>query len=100
MLGLLHRQDAESVARRLIEPLARYDGAEQSQLLPTLTAWLANNCVWDRTARQLGVHRHTLRNRIDAAGSILGLNLDGLRDRLELFAALEVLDMAEGRPER
>lgn len=100
MLGLLHRQDAESVARRLIEPLATYDDAEQSQLLPTVTAWLANNCVWDRTARQLGVHRHTLRNRIDAAGSILGLNLDGLRDRLELFAALEFLDMAEGRPER
>ena len=31
-------------------------------------AWLANNCVWDSTARRLGVHRHTLRNRIDAAG--------------------------------
>jgi purine catabolism regulator len=98
MLGLLHRQDAESVARRLIEPLARYDDDEQSQLLPTVTAWLANNCVWDLTARQLGVHRHTLRNRIDAAGGILGLNLDGLRDRLELFAAFEYLEMTEGRP--
>ena len=100
MLGLIDRQDAESVARRLIEPLGRHDDAEQSQLLPTVTAWLANNCVWDRTARELGVHRHTLRNRIDAAGSILGLNLDGLRDRLELFAALQFLEMTEGRPER
>ena len=95
MLGLLRRQEAESVARRLIEPLTRHDEAEQTQLLPTVAAWLTNNCVWDRTARQLGVHRHTLRNRIDAAGNILGLNLDGLRDRLELFAALQFLDMTE-----
>ncbi|MFF2243787.1 PucR family transcriptional regulator [Arthrobacter sp. NPDC058130] len=100
MLGLLQREEAESVARRLIEPLVKHDDVEQSQLLPTVTAWLANNCVWDRTARQLGVHRHTLRNRIDAAGSILGLNLDGLRDRLELYTALQFLEMAEGHPER
>ncbi|MCD4851216.1 PucR family transcriptional regulator [Arthrobacter sp. AK01] len=92
MLGLLHREEAGSVARRLIEPLAKHDESEQTQLLPTVTAWLANNCVWDRTARQLGVHRHTLRNRIDAAGTVLGLNLDSLRDRLELFAAVEFLE--------
>ncbi|MDR6986583.1 purine catabolism regulator [Paenarthrobacter nitroguajacolicus] len=91
MLGLLHRDEAGSVARRLVEPLARHDKSEQTHLLPTVTAWLANNCVWDRTARQLGIHRHTLRNRIDAAGAVLGLNLDSLRDRLELFAAVEFL---------
>jgi purine catabolism regulator len=100
MLGLLQRQEAESVARRLVEPLLRHDDAEQSELLPAVAAWLANNCVWDRTARQLGVHRHTLRNRIDAAGSILGLNLDGLRDRLELYTALQFLETTEGHPER
>lgn len=92
MLGLLRRQEAESVAKRLLEPLAQHDDAEQTQLLPTVAAWLGNNCVWDRTARQLGIHRHTLRNRIDAAGTVLGLNLDGLRDRLELFAALQFVD--------
>lgn len=100
MLGLLPREEAESVARRLIDPLVRHDEVEQSQLLPTVAAWLANNCVWDSTARQLGVHRHTLRNRVAAAGSILGLNLDVLRDRLELFAALQFLEMDEGHPER
>ncbi len=92
MLGLLHSDEAGSVARRLIEPLAKHDDTEQTQLLPTVSAWLANNCVWDRTARQLGIHRHTLRNRIDAAGAVLGLNLDSLRDRLELFAAVEFLE--------
>ncbi|MEO3940376.1 PucR family transcriptional regulator ligand-binding domain-containing protein [Paenarthrobacter nicotinovorans] len=92
MLGLLRRDEAASVARRLLEPLTRHDDTEQTQLLPTVTAWLANNCVWDRTARELGIHRHTLRNRIDAAGNVLGLNLDNLRDRLELFAAVEFVE--------
>jgi purine catabolism regulator len=92
MLGLLRRDEAGSVARRLIEPLAQHDEVERTQLLPTVRAWLANNCVWDRTAKELGIHRHTLRNRIDAAGTVLGLNLDNLRDRLELFAAVEFLE--------
>ncbi|MCT9868170.1 PucR family transcriptional regulator [Paenarthrobacter aurescens] len=92
MLGLLQRDEAESVALRLIEPLSKHDESEQTQLRATVTAWLANNCVWDRTARELGIHRHTLRNRIDAAGIVLGLNLDSLRDRLELFAAVGFLE--------
>lgn len=92
MLGLFQRDEARSVAWRLMEPLVQHDETEQTQLLPTVSAWLRNNCVWDLTARQLGIHRHTLRNRIDAAGTILGLNLDGLRDRLELFAAVEFLE--------
>lgn len=91
MLGLLRGDEAASVAKRLLEPLIKHDDAEQTHLLPTVAAWLGNNCVWDLTSRQLGIHRHTLRNRIDAAGRILGLNLDGLRDRLELFAAVEFL---------
>lgn len=92
MLGLLRREEAGSLARRLVAPLAKHDESEQTQLLPTVSAWLRNNCVWDRTARELGIHRHTLRNRIDAAGAVLGLNLDSLRDRLELFAAVEFLE--------
>lgn len=100
IFGMLQRQEAQAVARQLIKPLASHDAAERTELLPAVAAWLGNDCQWDRTARQLGVHRHTLRNRIDTAGNILGLNLDGLRDKLELFAALQFLDMVEGRPER
>lgn len=92
MLGLLHEEKAEPVARGLLQPLIAHDQAEQTELLPTVREWFANNCVWDKTARHLGVHRHTLRNRIDAAGRILGLNLDSMRDRLELFAALQFMN--------
>lgn len=92
MLGLLREESAGPVARGLLQPLIAHDAAEQTELLETVREWFANNCAWDKTARRLGVHRHTLRNRIDTAGRILGLNLDGMRDRLELFAAVQFLE--------
>ncbi|MFK0005278.1 PucR family transcriptional regulator [Paenarthrobacter sp. NPDC090522] len=92
MLGLLHAEQAGPVARGLLQPLVEHDRIEQTELLSTVREWFANNCVWDKTARHLGVHRHTLRNRIDAAGRILGLNLDNMHDRLELFAAVQFLE--------
>lgn len=97
MLGLLREEKAGPVARGLLQPLIAHDEAQQTELLATVREWFANNCVWDTTARHLGVHRHTLRNRIDTAGKILGLNLDGMRDRLELFAAIQFLE--ERQPE-
>ncbi|MFJ5696547.1 PucR family transcriptional regulator [Arthrobacter sp. NPDC093139] len=92
MLGLLKGAAAGPVARGLLQPLIAHDAAEHTELLETIREWFANNCVWDKTARSLGVHRHTLRNRIDAAGRILGLNLDRIGDRLELFAAVQFLE--------
>ncbi|MGG6383199.1 helix-turn-helix domain-containing protein [Paenarthrobacter sp. NEAU-H11] len=94
MLGLLREEEAGPVARGLLQPLIAHDTAQQTELLETVLQWFANDCVWDTTARHLGVHRHTLRNRIDSAGRILGLNLDGMRDRLELYAAVQFLDNA------
>ncbi|MGX5716827.1 PucR family transcriptional regulator [Arthrobacter sp. MAHUQ-56] len=96
MLGLLREDQAGPVARGMLQPLIAHDAAEGTELLATVREWFANNCVWDKTARHLGVHRHTLRNRIDGAGKILGLNLDGMRDRLELFAAVQFLEDGRG----
>ncbi|VXC13423.1 PucR family transcriptional regulator [Arthrobacter sp. 9AX] len=96
MLGLLREDEAGAVARGLLQPLIAHDRAEGTELLETVREWFANNCVWDKTARRMGVHRHTLRNRIGAAGKILGLNLDGMRDRLELFAAVQFLEDGSG----
>lgn len=99
MLGLLRSEKAHSVALSVLQPLLREDSAEAAQLLKAVTVWLANNCVWEKAAAELGVHRHTLRNRIDSAGRLLGLNLDLLHDRLELWAAVQFLE-AEQRPRR
>ncbi|WP_138419296.1 PucR family transcriptional regulator [Sinomonas gamaensis] len=96
MLGLLRSEKAESVAQSVLQPLLRDDSAEARQLLEAVTVWLGSNCGWEKAAAELGVHRHTLRNRIDAAGRRLGLNLDTLHDRLELWAAVQFLDARNG----
>jgi purine catabolism regulator len=92
VLGSLRRADAEPLARALVDRLAAHDRREGSELLPTVRTWFEENCAWIPTARRLGIHRHSLRNRIDAAGRLLRLDLDLIRDRLELWAALELGD--------
>lgn len=86
MLGLLEGAGAGAMARRVLHPLLeREDGA---LLAATARVWLEHNAAWDPAARELGVHRHTLRNRVTLVQQILGLDLDRFADRAELWSAL------------
>jgi purine catabolism regulator len=53
-----------------------------------LRVWLAHHGQWDPAAARLGVHRHTLRNRIRRAEELLGRSLDSPGLRAELWLAL------------
>jgi purine catabolism regulator len=92
VLGLLQGEQLDTVARGILRVLSEHDAAKGADLLRTLRIWMQNECAWDATARELGIHRHTLRNRVQQAGHLLGLDLDVLRDRLELWAALQLSD--------
>ncbi|PPK70431.1 PucR family transcriptional regulator [Actinokineospora auranticolor] len=73
--------------------LAPIDAADpKGQLLPTLRAWLDANAAWDTTAQTLGVHRHTVRNRIDRVEALTGRDLTTAPARYELWLALEARD--------
>jgi purine catabolism regulator len=91
MLGLLHTEKAEHVAKQVIAPLVEFDAVHGTDLVDTVRAWLENGCSWDRASKQLGMHRHTLRNRIGQAGSILHLDLESFDGRLEVWATLSFL---------
>lgn len=91
MLGLLRDHQVGVVARGILRVLHDHDEAEGADLLTTVRAWVQNECAWDATARELGIHRHTLRNRVQLAGRLLGLDLDLLRDRLELWTAVQLM---------
>jgi PucR family transcriptional regulator, purine catabolism regulatory protein len=54
----------------------------------TLKVWLAHHGAWDPAAAELGVHRHTLRNRVRKAEQALGRSLDSPGLRAELWLAL------------
>ncbi len=91
ILGLLETSGGASVARRLLQPLLEAPPEQRDILLETLRAWMDHNCAWDPAARELGIHRHTLRNRVTAVERLLGLDLERFADRAELWAALELV---------
>lgn len=92
MLGVLQAAGAERVAHRVLTPLTDFDAEHSAALVDTLRSWFAHDCSWGATASNIGVHRHTVRSRVDQASSILNLDLESFEGRLELWAALRLSD--------
>jgi purine catabolism regulator len=91
VLGFLRSEKAEHLARRVLEPLVGYDQDNDTDIASSIEVWLRNECHWDQSALELGVHRHTLRNRINQANEILGLDLNTFAGRLEAWTAFQLL---------
>jgi purine catabolism regulator len=53
-----------------------------------LEAFIENNGQWERAARELYCHRHTLRYRIHRVEQLTGRDLTRARDRIEFWLAL------------
>lgn len=89
LLGLLDRADAETFAQARLAPLIEHDATGRGELVDSLHEWLRRHGQWEPAAAGLGVHRHTLRNRIAKAEQLLGVNLDDPGVRAELWLALQ-----------
>ncbi|RFU86665.1 PucR family transcriptional regulator [Streptomyces triticagri] len=86
LLGLGDRPALAGYADSVLGPL---DAADPSGALTrTLATWLDCGSSWDETARRLGLHRHTVRNRLDKAARLTGRRLDDGDDRFDLWLAL------------
>ncbi|WP_407361193.1 PucR family transcriptional regulator [Microbacterium sp. LBN7] len=88
LLGHLEHTQAHDIARRMLLPLESAN--DPADLRRTLEVWLEHNGAWDPAAKALGIHRHTLRARVDAAGALLALDLDTFAARAELWGALQL----------
>lgn len=71
----------DAVASSTAGLLSALDG---SDLTESLASFLTHHGSWDRTAADLGVHRHTVRHRIRKVEELTGLSLDDPEDRLLL----------------
>lgn len=91
LLGHLEVTGARAVARRILQPLIDDDTANGGSLVETLSVWLENNCAGEPAARALGIHRHTLKTRVETAGSILRLDLASFGARAEVWNALQLV---------
>ena len=90
LLALLARGEGPVVASATLAPLVAYDADHDSDLIHTLRVWLEHDGSHEATARALGVHRHTVRARVERAESVLGVSLEGFPVRAELWAALHI----------
>ncbi|GLI26799.1 PucR family transcriptional regulator [Agromyces rhizosphaerae] len=96
VLAYLARTDAREVAHASLDPLVAHDAAEGTALVATLRTWLERNGHFDAAARALGVHRHTVRARIQHAERLLGRDLSTFHARADLWAALLAAGAVEG----
>ncbi len=88
----LARNPFRPIAEAVLGPLDAADRA--AELLRGLTAFLEHNGHWGSAASALRVHRHTMRNRIDAVERLTGRRMDSAQDRHELWLALRARDAA------
>jgi purine catabolism regulator len=84
VVGLLGAERAAAFARSFLAPLA-----EDAVLLETLAAFLRHHGSRGEVAADLGVHRNTVRNRIEHIESLLGASLDDPRVRVDAWVALQ-----------
>ncbi|MFI2261036.1 PucR family transcriptional regulator [Streptomyces tubercidicus] len=88
LLDLGDRRTLQGYADTVLGPLDLADNGEE--LTATLAAWLETGGAWDATSRRLGVHRHTVRNRLDKAMDLTGRRLDDPDDRFDLWLATRI----------
>lgn len=95
LLGVSDPQMLSSFCEHWLSPLAKYDERHQTDLLPTLSAYFANNGNMARTAHVLNIHRNTLVYRMARITEIIQLDMDDSNVRLNLHLALKVQRMLE-----
>ncbi|HSI80589.1 MAG TPA: PucR family transcriptional regulator [Solirubrobacterales bacterium] len=93
---LLSLQDDDALrlySDGLLDPIERTEGEYGGELLRSLEAFIDNNGNWERAARQLYCHRHTLRYRIRKIEELTGRDLGRATDRIELWLAMRAREL-------
>ncbi|WP_017592561.1 PucR family transcriptional regulator [Nocardiopsis potens] len=93
-LGLVGGPAGTRIAGEVLAPLTGRRSA--ADLLASLRAYLAASGRWDAAAESIGVHRHTLRYRINRIRELLPGDLDDPDYRTELWLALRTLERDRG----
>ncbi len=93
---LLSLQDDDALrtyADNLLRPIEDGEGDYGPELLRSLEAFIERNGQWERAARDLYCHRHTLRYRIRRVEELTGRDLAQAQDRIELWLALRAREL-------
>jgi len=95
---LLALQDDEALrlyCDSVLGPLEDGGGEYGDELVRSLEAFIECNGQWEKAARELFCHRHTLRYRIRRVEELTGRDLKSARDRIEFWLALRGRELIE-----
>jgi purine catabolism regulator len=93
---LLSLQDDDALrlyCDSVLGPLEESSGEYGDELIRSLEAFIEQNGQWEKAARQLYCHRHTLRYRIRRVEELTGRDLGSARDRIEFWLALRAREL-------
>jgi purine catabolism regulator len=72
----------------ILGPIEDMENDYGGELLRSLQVFIETNGQWERAAKQLFCHRHTLRYRIRKIEELTGRDLESASDRIEFYLAL------------
>jgi purine catabolism regulator len=79
----------------ILGPIETGDGHYGGELMRSLEAFIEENGQWERAAKRLYCHRHTLRYRMRKVEELTGRDLSSARDRIEFWLALRGRDLTK-----
>ncbi|HEY1565517.1 MAG TPA: helix-turn-helix domain-containing protein, partial [Solirubrobacteraceae bacterium] len=88
LLSLQEDQALRLFCDSILGPIEASEGHYGGELMRSLEAFIEENGQWERAARRLYCHRHTLRYRIRRVEELTGRDLSSARDRIEFWLAL------------
>jgi purine catabolism regulator len=86
--GLIRGANPGPLAASLIAEGHHYDEAHGTELIPSTMTWIEANGQWDVTARSLGIHRHTLRQRVERVEALLNTDFSVFQNRIDFWVAV------------
>jgi purine catabolism regulator len=84
----------QEISASVLASLREHDSTHRGDLLRSLEVFLRHDGRLDPAARELGVHRNTLRYRTLRIEEVTGLSLSSFSDRVQLWLALKAADLA------
>jgi purine catabolism regulator len=77
----------------VLGPIEEGDEEYGGELLRSLEAFIEQNGQWERAAREVYCHRHTLRYRMRKVEELTGRDLSRAHDRIEFWLALRAREL-------
>ena len=89
------RESTVALVQSVLGRLLAHDARAGTALTDTVEAYLANNGHAEATASSLRIHRHTLKQRLERAESVLGRDLASAVVRADVWLALRARSLLQ-----